>query len=150
MLVKYIMKLFKDFFKGTKLNANEIAIEKNGKYQSLVQYLENINTKLEETKPVVGWTNPNPKVGFSKSTVELDVSVEDYSYYEIIYKGYCSNVNVLSTGKIPVNFAATMLYYESSSTLYLRGTMTPSGKNITFADCSNNNYITPQSIIFYK
>lgn len=144
------MKTFKNLFKDVKLNVKEIAIEKDGKYQNLIQYLENINTKLEETKPVVGWSNPNPNVGFAKSTVELDASFEDYSYYEIIYKGFCGNNTVLSTGKMPTTFGATMLYYESASTLYLRGTTVPSDKNITFGSSSNNNFVTPQMILLYK
>ncbi len=145
------MELFQNLFQGKKLNATEIALKnKNNKYQELDKYLENINTKLEETKPVVGWTNPNPKVGFADTTVTTSVSFSDYSYYEITFKGFCSNGTVLSTGMIPTNSGTTMLYAENSSQMFNRGTMAPSGNTIRIGNCGNNNYITPQQIIFYK
>ncbi len=48
MMAQKIMKLFKNFFKGNKLNANEIALQNNetGKYKSLDTVINEIQANF--------------------------------------------------------------------------------------------------------
>ena len=156
LLVKKIMKVFQKFFNNVaKLNANEVAFSSNGnKYQQLDNYLIKLNKMVDNLSPVIGWTNPEPKKQFNSQTITTNVNFSDYTYYEIIYRGYSGNATCCSTGKISVNDGALMLYAEGNTVVGIRQSDKPSGKTIKFGSTSGTNVsqsvIVPQQIIFYK
>lgn len=134
-----------------KISADLIALKDNNKAKALTDKLNSIDEKLNDLIPVVGWSNPNPNSSFSKSEITMSVSFNDYSYYEIIYKGYRTNNGVASTGKVPTNFGAFMLYFEYSANMAIRNTSVPNGNKLAFGDAStSNDFLTPQQILFYK
>ncbi len=122
--------------------------------KNVYEKIDELKKEVEETKPVVGWTNPEPKKLFNAQTVTTSVSFSDYTYYEVIYRGYSGNVTCCSTGKISVNDGALMLYDEGSTVVGLRQSEKPNGKTIKFGSTSGTNVgqsvIVPQQILFYK
>lgn len=87
MIVRKIMKLFKNLFQGNKLNANEIAIEtENNKYKNLNNVINEINSKgLKKL-----WENTaTSKASFPAQDITL--SSDDYDYLIWIYSDNCYN-----------------------------------------------------------
>ena len=115
-------------------------------------------------EPTVLWTNPNPTATtFAAQSITLDESINNYSYYEIIYIAY-ANANfsldtILSTGKILGE--RTRLFYVDH---YARRRLVSSvsGTNMTFGDggtCNTygtdtwatfNSLCVPYQVIGYK
>lgn len=73
LIVRRIMNVFKQLFKrGDKLNANEVAVRINNKYERLDKYLENF-------KPVILFENASG----SKETIILNDELSNYSRIDI-------------------------------------------------------------------
>ena len=120
----------------------------------------------EEVTPdmKVLWTNPNPTAStFAAQSITLDESIDNYSYYEIIFIAYAnaslSLDTMLSTGKILGE--RTRLFYVDH---YARRRLVSgvSGTNMTFGDggtCNTygtdtwgtaNGLCVPYQVIGYK
>ena len=112
------------------------------------------------SKPVVLWTNPNATTNrFESQIITLNDDINNYKYYEIIFRT-AINENSFSSVKIPVgNYAKmeTMIGFA-----FLRLVNSLSGTSLGFTDCvyyssyggSNttvsNNAIIPYQVIGYK
>ena len=60
-----------------------------------------INVDGEEiySKPVILWENPNPTSDFASGNITLNDNLNNYSYYEVIFKIDKTNDDMKSTGK---------------------------------------------------
>ncbi len=98
MLVKIIMELFKNLFKGKKINANEVAIlNENSKYEILDTYLAKY---LGQPKMSVLWENSSPTSSFPAQTVTLSETITNFKLYTVIYKMATDNAMLFSNTSI--------------------------------------------------
>lgn len=92
------MLLFKNYFKGKKLNASEVAIAVNDdKYKALNNFLKDKELNLL-------WENENPNVEFSAQNIVL--KNDDYDYLIWVAKETASVVRVISLFS-PKSFGVT-------------------------------------------
>jgi len=106
------------------------------------------------------WTNSAPTSSFANQTITLSDSIDNYSYYEIIYRHDTTYGRILSTGKIPSNSVAWLQLNRNYN--YFRLANVNNGNQATINDCNYfgtygstttttaNNYLIPLQIIAYK
>lgn len=100
--------------------------DKNGDLKQI--YLPPLNN---DTK--ILWTNSQQTSSFGAQTVELNEEIENYKYYEVVYRVTTGTARYFSTGKIPSGTSTGLnltLYYN-----YMRYITEIKGKSCTFADC---------------
>lgn len=106
---------------------------------------------------IVGWTNPNPNSEFPGQTINL--STEDYNYYEIEFSLINSGNATLSTGKISKNQKTYLNYVGGNGALlgFNRNIANKTNASITFEDAIRintsaveNTRCIPQKVILYK
>ena len=145
MLVRIIMKIFKNFFKNSqKLNANEIAIKiENEKYKTLDKYLIDSINNLKIKKL---WENPNKDNGLTNQNITL--SSDDYDYLICIYKPYfswkimCSVATIKGYG-FSLNFAAAAQISDGTNWKIGNFTRKITCINDTTYSIENNELHTP-------
>ena len=116
--------------------------------------------KAFDSTAYVLWNNPNATTSFAAQTVTLNDNIENYKYYEIVYKFQSATARYMSTGKIPVPLTTTIMmlsYYN-----FRRSTSSMSGKSFEFTgagyyatygnttETASNDYIIPYKILGYK
>ena len=106
------------------------------------QITENKND-INNIKRKVLWSNPDLTSSFPAQTITLSESLNNYEYYEIIFKQSTTNERNMTSGKIPVGHG-TILSYANS----LRATSsTVGGTTFAFENASNNGNADSGSII---
>ena len=119
-----------------------------------------INEKLTNSK--ILWTNPTPTSNFVSQTITLDSS--NYDEYEVIAKISTGSDTCVSSGKIPKNILAQVMFFGLSTTgtkynLRARPINTKTDTSITFGDNINvfgstseisNGQMIPLYVIGYK
>lgn len=114
------------------------------------------------SKPKVLWTNPSPTSEFAGQTITLNDSIENYKYYEVMYRrtNSSSTIRNISSGKIPSGQGADLIfaYYYN----FIRTIESVRGTSISFQNCNQyqtygnstittaNSYIIPYQILGYK
>lgn len=134
-----------------------IQIEKGNTQTSYLPY------KNFDSTAYVLWENPNPITSFAGQSITLNDSIENYSYYEIIFIAY-ANTNIasnrfISTGKVLGNRTKINNF---DTYMRIREVNNVSGTNMTFGDsltyttygsstglAANANLI-PYQVIGYK
>lgn len=113
-----------------------------------------INNDLIKTGTIL-WTNPNPTSNFPTQTITLNESLNNYKYYEILFRQSTYDARIMTTGKIPVGFGTILLWFATTN--FYRPTDTiVSGNTILFSDCRNssgtadNERTIPFKVIAYK
>lgn len=107
------------------------------------------------------WTNTNMTSNFATQTITLSDSIENYDFYEIVYKVEKGTDMYVSSGKTPTNLTnKTSCTYAGY--LIFREIFTISGTSLTFNNgcyynqygsdtySSANNYLIPYKVIGYK
>lgn len=111
------------------------------------------------SKPVVLWANSSPSTAFATQTITLSDDIENYNYYQVIYRIYYNSTGLATTGRLLVD--KTTLFCNDQ---YNRGRNISQigGTSLKFGDCyyyatygnatasTNNNYIIPVQVIGYK
>ena len=107
-----------------------------------------INNDLIKTRTIL-WTNSSPTSSFSNQTITLSESLDNYEYYEILFRQNTSSARLMTTGKIPVGYGTILNAY---STNFRPTGTTVSGTSIYFenANASDNGYVIPLYVIGYK
>lgn len=116
--------------------------------------VNNNATELGNTGRVELWTNSSPTSSFVAQTITLNETLDNYAYYEILFRQSSSNARLYNTGKIPVG-SGTILSYMTSSNCYRPTSTAVSGTTITFeagrVDSNNDNSVViPISVYGYK
>lgn len=113
-----------------------------------------INNDLIKTRTIL-WTNSNPTNSFPSQTITLSESLDNYKYYEILFRQSTNDARIMATGKIPVGYGTILLWFATTN--FYRPTDTiVSGNTITFSDCKNSSGTTdnertiPYKVIVYK
>lgn len=114
---------------------------------------ENTN-EITKLKRKILWTNPGPTSSFSAQTITLSESLDNYEYYEILFKQTNTNDRTMTTGKIPVGYG-TILSWNTSINMYRPTATTVSGNTISFEDGKTTNGVDnsttiPIKVIGYK
>lgn len=112
------------------------------------------DTNISGIKGTLLWTNPSPTSSFASQSISLSESLENYNFYEIIYKQGNDTNRCLSSGKIPVGYG-TILNYSVNTIRYRTTQESLTGSSITFSDGSvggntNNTTCIPLYVIGYK
>ncbi|MBQ7798755.1 MAG: hypothetical protein IJ371_06510 [Clostridia bacterium] len=109
--------------------------------------------------PQVLWQNSSPTSTFAGQNITLKGNIENYSYYEILFKYNRTDSTMFSTGKIPVGFI-TFLNLAFFS-IFVRKITSMSGNTLTFDNAyyqstfgsdpstESNGYIIPYQVIGY-
>lgn len=113
--------------------------------------LDLINENKNEITKFKGkelWVNPSQTNNFNAQTITLNESINNYEYYEIIFRQNTNSSRYFSTGKIPVGYGTILNAYSSN----FRATETTvSGNTIVFESATpDNSYVIPVKIIGYK
>ena len=133
---------------------SKIQIELGNKVTPYTPYKSFDNTAF------ILWTNPSPTSEFAGQSITLNDAIENYKYYEIIYKTNTTNDYHFSTGKIPINLKTRLI--TSISFNYIRNISSITGTTLNFGVCSRydtygnsattavNTYLIPYQILGYK
>ena len=114
----------------------------------LVSAINEIITKLNDLDGKKVWTNSNPTNTFAGQTITLSESLNNYNYYEIVFRQNITSSRYFSTGKIPVDYGTILEAY--GNTYRATGT-TVSGNTIYFESATpDNNYAIPIYVKGYK
>lgn len=111
------------------------------------------------SRPVVLWNNSAPTSDFASQTITLSDNINNYSYYEIIYKATKDSIRAKSTGKIMISLGSLMDY--TINYLGRRTGDAPNGTSIAIQDCltngtyganptTTNDRVIPLQVIGYK
>jgi hypothetical protein len=168
----------KQYVSGITTTNNTFAVPDNAKYVRLSMrktytnsasiqkgtsiIIPSINVDNEEvySKPVVLWQNQNMAQSFAGQTITLNDTLNNYSYYEVIYSEWQNNGNMFNSGKIPSNMKTKL--YQPASVNYQRVITSASGNSMTFSSCTyyatynnatgttENDRIVPYQVIGYK
>lgn len=100
------------------------------------------------------WTNPNPTSNFGAQTITLSESLDNYEYYEILFRQTTNTARIMSTGRIPVG-NGTILFWCTSYIFWRPTDITVSGSSISFEKGRKNNgddntATIPMYVIAYK
>lgn len=128
---------------------------------SIVNAINEIDTKELGITGNILWTNPNPRNSFSSQTINLSESLNNYDAFEIIYRNSTSNVKDFNTGIIPVGHGTTMSALGGGVYFYRNTNDAISGSTITFdkgemvsaqtgAVTDDNSRIIPIYVIGYN
>lgn len=107
-----------------------------------------INNDLIKTGTIL-WTNPNPTNNFPAQTIALSDSLNNYAYYEIIFRQSTGTARCFSSGKIPVGYG-TILHWMTGSNFWRPTETIVSGSSISFEKGRNGNTDDNTSIIPFK
>ena len=109
---------------------------------------ENTN-EITKIKRKILWTNTNPTNIFASQTITLSESLDNYEYYEILFKQTNINARTMTTGKIPVGYG-TILSWNTSINMYRPTETTVSGNTISFEDGKTTNGVDNSTTIPIK
>lgn len=129
-------------------------------YMTIEYYTEmkgdkGVGSSEEETVKKI-WSNPNPDVAFSDTTITLSEDLSNFKFYMVIYKFYYTHTHYLSTGMLPSGFNALLQSDEYlSSQKFARRILTVSaGKTIDVTavagNVSSSEFIIPVEIYGIK
>lgn len=112
-----------------------------------------INNDLIKTRTIL-WTNSSPTSSFSNQTITLSESLDNYEYYEILFRQNTTSARLMTTGKIPVGYG-TILIWVTTVNMYRPTGTTVSGNTISFEDGKTTNGVdnsttVPTYVIGYK
>lgn len=100
------------------------------------------------------WTNSNPTTNFAAQTIQLSESLNNYEYYEILFRQSTNDGRIMSTGKIPVG-NGTILHWNTANNFFRPTGTAVSGNTITFengrmGNNNDNSFTIPLYVIGYK
>lgn len=108
---------------GHQVNVSASGVNYNNQYKSW----QDIVTQGGQSPltPTILWTNPSPTADFSAQSVTLKdggvaVSITDFRYYSILYKGSKGGSTYLNSGLIPTNLYVQLV--RSHAYNYIRNT----------------------------
>ena len=140
---------------GTGGQVTDIQVEINDEVTDYTPH------KSFDATAYVLWTNSSPTSEFAEQAVTLSDAIENYKFYEVIYKfnTSSSSLTILSSGKIPVGYVTIL--YANNNLLCRRFLGTISGTSFGFQNCGSfssyggsvtqtNNYAIPYQILGYK
>ena len=157
------------------VDVNSVAIYSSNSYNASANYtttytnlmIEKGNTvtdykpyKAFDSTAYVLWTNSSPTSEFAGQSITLSDSIDNYKYYEVIYRQSTGTARVASTGRLP---APQLTEIRTNSVTNQRRIITAlSGTTMTFGSASyyatygsgtdtySNVYIIPYQILGYK
>ena len=141
------------YINATNLNHIENGIKDN---ETLI---DSVNTELSnKIEGTVLWSNSNLTTNFSSQTITLSDSLNNYDFYEIIYKQNTTAQRMMSTGKIPSTYGTILnttigyihfrpVNYASTTTLEIANNMSVMTLGTTTTD---NSFNIPYKVIGYK
>jgi len=106
------------------------------------------------------WQNPNPSNSFEGQSITLNDAIENYKYYEVIFKQATSVERYRSNGKIPVplqtelqdggpSFKRRLITAMSTTSMTIGGGMYYATYG-SGTDTANNTIIIPYRVLGYK
>lgn len=98
---------------------------------------ENTN-EITKLKRKILWTNSSPTSSFSAQTITLSESLDNYNYYEILFRQSNTSARIITSGKIPVGYG-TILSWNTTINMYRPTGTTVSGNTISFEDGKTTN-----------
>ena len=132
-----------------------IQIEKGSEATSYTSY------KDFDSTAYILWTNPSPTSEFAGQTITLNDAIENYKYYEVIYKRINNASTYSSSGKMPVPLRIRHDIIDGGIGYSRAISSVPVGTSVAFgngekfatygsASTTNNQYLVPYQILGYK
>ena len=131
---------------GTPVSKANLNTMQNIINQNIIDYFK--------SKAKILWQNNSPTVSFASQTINLNESLSNYDYYEILYTQSIQSQRIMSTGKIPVGHG-TILHWNADNDFFRPTEVSVSGSTIEFEDgkmgsSTSNTYTIPYMVIGYN
>ena len=122
-----------------------------------------VNTELDKLKAETLWTNQNPTSSFG--TQDINVSLENYSYYSIIYRLASNDTLIQQSSIVPVGNGEKIVnhtWIDGAGEVLLFRTIRSTSQKISVEPCYDvklndglvsgqvNTYLIPYKVIGYK
>lgn len=141
---------------GSSCTIGKLQIEKGSEATNYTSY------KTFDATAYLLWTNSSPTSEFASQTITLNDAIENYKYYEVIFRRTNSSTTIrnINSGRIPSGFGVDLLlpYYYN----YIRTISSTSGTSMVIQNCNqyatygssttttSNGFIIPYQVIGYK